>query len=194
MTDNYYDQNAEDYFAETYGVDMASIYSPFLELVKPGGCIVDAGCGSGRDAEYFAGRGYRVMGFDASRKLVELARKHTGVDVRHCTFLEFSSELASVDGIWACASLLHLPYDGLSDVFVHLAQYLIPGGVVYCSFKYGEDEAERGGRYFTDMTEKRLQSVLDRTNLLPEKLWLTEDLCEGCEDKEWLNGLLRKCD
>ncbi len=68
MTDthSYYEQNAEQFFADTVDVDMSVLYARFLESIPAGGYILDAGCGSGRDSKAFASSGYRVAAFDAS--------------------------------------------------------------------------------------------------------------------------------
>ena len=190
MQKNYYNENAEAFFSDTFKIDMESLYRPFLEKVERGGCIVDAGCGSGRDLKSFVERGYRVLAFDASQELVALARQNTCLPVQHCTFFEFTTGLQSVHGIWACASLLHLPYEKLSEVLVHFSRFLIPGGVIYCSFKYGDDQVVRNGRCFTDMNEARLKTVVEGTDLAVGDMWLSEDLRPERIDQNWLNIIL----
>lgn len=192
MPNNYYNQHAEAFFSDTFLLDMESLYRPFLEKVDKGGCIVDAGCGSGRDAKGFVERGYQVLAFDASQELVALARYNTCLAVQQCTFFEFSTEPQSVHGIWACASLLHLPYEELSEVLVHFSSFLISGGVIYCSFKYGDDQAVRNGRCFTNMNEARLKAVLKGTELVLGDVWLSEDLRPDRKDESWLNVILMK--
>ena len=71
MTINYYQQNADSFVASTVAVDMTSLYAPFIGAIEPNGLILDAGCGSGRDAKAFADMGYRVEAFDASPAMVE---------------------------------------------------------------------------------------------------------------------------
>jgi SAM-dependent methyltransferase len=72
-TQNYYEQNAEQFFADTIAVDMSALYARFLASIPAGGSILDAGCGSGRDAKAFALRGYRVAA---------PAQSHRGVRAR----------------------------------------------------------------------------------------------------------------
>jgi len=115
MSTNYYNENAKCFYNCTIDVDMAELYAPFLELMPPGALILDAGCGSGRDSKAFAeirdpgseARKYTVTAFDASEELVKMAREHSGVDVQ-CRGFEDLDEVEVYDGIWACASLLHL--------------------------------------------------------------------------------------
>ena len=64
------------------------------------------------------------------------------------------------DGVWACASLLHVPYAQLPVIFRKVARALKAGGYLYASFKYGDFEGERNGRYFTDLDEGRLAAVM----------------------------------
>jgi len=192
MPNNYYNQHAEAFFSDTFQLDMESLYRPFLEKVEMGGCIVDAGCGSGRDVQGFVERGYQVLAFDASQELVALARYNTCLAIQQCTFIEFSTEPQSVHGIWACASLLHLPYEELSEVLVHFSSFLISGGVIYCSFKYGDDQVLRNGRCFTNMNEARLKAVLKGTELVLGDLWISEDLRPDRKDESWLNVILMK--
>ena len=99
MTINYYQQNADSFVASTVAVDMTSLYAPFIGAIEPNGLILDAGCGSGRDAKAFADMGYRVEAFDASPAMVERAAQHSGLAVRQATFQNIS-ESARYDGIW----------------------------------------------------------------------------------------------
>ena len=105
---DYYNSNAKAFVDATLSVDMRKIYDDFLPLVPEAGHILDAGCGSARDALYFQGLGYRVSAFDGSEAIAKLASQETGVAVEQRLFSDVK-ERAAYDGIWACASLLHLP-------------------------------------------------------------------------------------
>lgn len=190
-TVNYYDTRADAFFAETKGVNMAPLHQRFLARLPVGAHILDAGCGSGRDSKAFKEQGYRVSAFDASARLVELARQHTGLPVEHRSFADVS-EIAAYDGIWACASLLHLPEDALNDAMQRLWQALKPDGVLYLSFKYGDGERENNGRYFIDATENRLAGWLrNLPNIAAKKTWITEDQRPG-RDERWFNALISR--
>ncbi|MGP7735435.1 class I SAM-dependent methyltransferase [Oceanimonas smirnovii] len=191
MTLDYYQQQADAFFAATVSVDMTSLYDRFLPHVAEGGHIVDAGCGSGRDSRHFAGLGYRVTAFDASPALVQKARDYTGLPVACHEFLSLSCQ-PPADAIWACASLLHVPENELAGVLAHLAAQLKTGGVLYCSFKYGRGEVERNGRRFTDMNEQGLAQLLEALPLAITESWQTADLRPGREQETWLNALLKK--
>jgi SAM-dependent methyltransferase len=189
-TTMYYTENAPAFFADTVAVAMDPLYARFLPHIPPGGHILDAGCGSGRDSLAFLERGYRVTAFDASPSLAALAERQTGQPVRVLRLqdLEWSQ---TFDGIWACASLLHVPAAELPEVMGRLAGALRPGGVLYASFKYGRGERERKGPLFTDLDEAGLQALLAQVPGLTElETWVTEDLRPGRAAEPWLNTLL----
>ncbi|ATG73474.1 hypothetical protein AN401_05990 [Zobellella denitrificans] len=188
---DFYQQNALSFYRDTVSVDMASLYGCFLPHVAKGGRILDAGCGSGRDARYFLHQGFAVEAFDASPALADLARQLTGLPVVVCRFEEFTGP-SRFDAIWACASLLHVPLAKLPGVMAHLTNLLQPDGVFYCSFKYGDGEIRRDGRTFTNMTETGLVRLLTGLPLRLEALWQTGDLRSGREQERWLNALLVK--
>ncbi|MDP5292559.1 class I SAM-dependent methyltransferase [Oceanimonas sp. CHS3-5] len=191
MTLDYYQQQADAFFAATVNVDMSSLYERFLPRVSKGGHIVDAGCGSGRDSKHFADLGYKVTAVDASPALVQKARDYTGLPVACHDFMALHCRPA-VDAIWACASLLHVPESELAGVLAHLAAQLKTGGVLYCSFKYGRGEVVRHGRRFTDMDEAGLEQLVTTLPLALAVSWQTADLRPGREHETWLNALLVK--
>jgi len=191
MTMTYYQRNAQMFFDATVGVDMSSLYTLFLNQVVPGGRVLDAGCGSGRDAKAFSTLGYQVEAFDASAEMVELATAYTGLPVRQMTFNALEDE-ERYNGIWCCASLLHLPQAELPEAMQRLARALKPGGVWYLSFKYGVGEREKEGRHFTDMNEAGLEAVvaaLPQVSIIEQ--WTTQDKRPD-RDEVWLNALLNK--
>ena len=190
MTTRYYTENALTFFADTVAVAMAPLYARFLPHIPPGGHILDAGCGSGRDTLAFLQKGYRVTAFDASPSLADLAERHTGQPVQVLRFqdLEWDREF---DGIWACASLLHVPTADLPDALGRLALALRPRGILYASFKHGRGERTHQGRRFTDLDEAGLQALLGQVPGLTElETWITEDLRPARAAERWLNTLL----
>ncbi len=102
-TPHYYAQFATEFFGATVGVDMSPIHQRFQALLPPGAHILDAGCGSGRDARAFADAGFQVTAFDASAELARLASAHCGFAVAVRRFDEVN-EVAHYDGIWCCAT------------------------------------------------------------------------------------------
>ena len=97
------------------------------------------------------------------------------------------------DGIWACASILHLPKKELKEVFKKMLVALKPGGWIYTSFKYGEYEGERNGRYFTDFTiDTFADFVQEIHNLQIKEYWITGDVRPGRGEEKWLNLIMQK--
>jgi len=187
----YYDQHAADFIENTLSVDMASLYQRFLPLLEPSTHILDAGCGSGRDSKYFIEQGFKVTAMDASEALVESAARLINQDVEQCYFQNFSTD-TTFDAIWACASLLHVDSAELPDVFKKLSGYLASGGLFYCSFKYGSDDVERNGRYFTNADEQRVKLFIADAPLTIQRSWITGDLRQGRNAEQWLNLILVK--
>ena len=187
----YYNEHAQAFLDETLHVDMSALYDSFLPHLPEKAHILDAGCGSGRDSREFLARGYRVTAFDASEKLAGLASRAIGHPVSVCTFDQVS-EYQAYDGIWACASLLHLPSQQIPQALATLWRALKPGGVLYVSFKRGEGQREQNGRHFTDATETQLEiwaSALPKIEKITG--WQTADRRPG-RDEYWLNGVLHK--
>lgn len=186
----YYDEHAEAFVASTADLNMAHVQAGFLEWVPPGGRILDAGCGSGRDSLRFLELGFAVDAFDASERMVREASRRTGLTVRRLTFQELEAA-AEYDGIWACASLLHVPRAELPAVLTHLHRALKPGGVLFASFKHGKGEGWRHGRFFSDHDEASLhEAVAKAPGLEVARLGTTTDVRPGRADERWLNALI----
>ena len=189
---DYYEENAESFRRDTVNVDMTELYRPFLALLPASAAILDAGCGSGRDARAFLDLGYRVTAFDASPTLSRLASEHIERPVFCMRFQDLTWK-QEFDGIWASASLLHVQTDELVPVLHRLCNALKPGGVLYASFKLGRGEREFRGRRFTDLDESGLAALVNNPiglNVL--RNWTTSDKRPGREAERWLNVLLTK--
>ncbi len=190
----YYNKNADQFAQGTFFVEFAKIQERFLSKLKEGSCILDFGCGSGRDTKYFLSRGYRVDATDGAEELCKIASEYSGIEVKQMLFSELN-EHEKYDGIWACSSILHLPKDELKSVFQKMTDALKQNGVIYTSFKYSEFEGERNGRYFTDFTLESFKDYMqDMGTLQIEEYWITGDVRCGRGDEKWLNLILRKSD
>lgn len=144
----YYAQHATEFDLRTRSADLSALYDRFARLVPEGSLILDAGCGTGRDAAVFLARGYRVDAFDASPELVAIARRQ-GVPARVSTFRRMRAR-ERYDAIWASASLLHLPRREIPIVLRIFARALKPGGVLFVSLKGGQGEGfQEDGRFFS---------------------------------------------
>ena len=189
---NYYNENAEEFTASTINVDFTSVQDKFLNKLASNSSILDFGYGAGRDTKYFLEKGYMVEAIDGSEELCKLASEYTGIEVKRMFFQELH-DVEKYDGIWACSSILHLPYEELVEVMKKMKVALKDTGTIYTSFKYGNFEGVRNGRYFIDMTEERLEKMLrDVGELDVEEMWVTSDVRPGRGEEKWLNLFLRK--
>ena len=153
----YYQKNADLFVEGTVSADMYDEQVRFLRMLPPHAYILDFGCGSGRDAKAFLDQGYQVDAVDGSPELCCTASELIGKPVKQMLFDDLSVS-NQYDGIWACASILHLPRRDLVDVLPKISNALKTDGVLYASFKYGSYEGMRDGRYFTDFTEESLEA------------------------------------
>lgn len=183
----YYNETAPTFVQGTITADLSKLHRRFLKLLPIQAHILDLGCGSGRDAKAFLDAGYQVTAIDGSAGCCKLAGDYIGQPVLCQTFDELDFD-AAFDGVWACASLLHVPYAQLPVIFRKVARALKAGGYLYASFKYGDFEGERNGRYFTDLDEGRLAAVMQPVaGLTIVETFVTGDVRDGRGGEKWLN-------
>jgi SAM-dependent methyltransferase len=188
----YYDKNSQQFYDRTFDVDMSALYRPFLALLPQNGRILDAGCGSGRDSLYFIQHGFQVEAFDASQEMCRLAAELIGQQVQQKTFDEFEWD-SDFDGIWACASLLHVNRAAMSAVLERLARALKQTGVLFISVKKRDEEWDRDGRFFNGYNEESFSRLIKRqTSLQLHSLWTSADHRPGREREQWLNAIVRR--
>ena len=188
----YYQQKAKEFVEGTVSADMHDSQTRFLKLLPSQAYILDFGCGSGRDTKAFLEQGYRVDAIDGSVEMCRQASEYTGITVRQMLFQELDIS-NYYNGIWACASILHLSRIEISDVLKRISNALKPGGILYTSFKYGTFEGMRNNRYFTDFTETTLSKLwigIDSLQIID--IWTTQDVRPGREEKRWINLLARR--
>jgi len=189
---DYYNEKTEEFIDATVNVDFLETQDKFLSLLPQGAHILDFGCGSGRDTKYFLDKGFLVTATDGSVELCKFASELSGIEVKQMFFEELS-EIETYDGIWACSSILHLPYVELKDVMQKMIRAVKSGGIIYTSFKYGTFEGERNGRYFTDMDEAKFNEFLQNfSDVKLEELWVKGDVRPDRSAEKWLNLILRK--
>lgn len=183
---DYYNKNADSFFEGSVKADMSGVRRRFLSYIPVGGRILDAGCGSGRDSKVFIEAGYDVISFDASEEMCKRASEYIDREVKNMRFEEmsFTNEF---DGIWACASLLHVPQDELPDIIKKIRDALKLGGIVYASFKYGEGTKMRGDRVFRDFTEKSVIPLFENAGFEIVSNEVGTDSRPGREDEKWVN-------
>ena len=191
MMCNYYESNAEHYAAETIYADMSEQYQSVLPLLKKGAKILDVGSGSGRDACYFQKQGYQVTALEPSKNLGREIRKVFSGEIV-CSDIQSYQTTERYDGIWACASLIHLQEEEILCFFKKIDMYLNDNGIVYVSGKSGISTGEvEDGRFFLEFTEQLVEKILTVNKQLKlEQLWYTEDV-SGRRGFRWLNVVLR---
>lgn len=191
-SNEYYNEYASIYFENTVNLDVSHLIEPFVSLLEPGASILDLGCGSGRDSLTFLEMGYDVTALDGSEEMCSLASIHTDLDVLHMQFedLDFTEVF---DGIWACASLVHLEKDVLPAILKKISNALHPNGVFYMSVHKGDFEGIINQRFFSEYKEQELRQIFSH---FPEfeiiDIWETEDVRRQSDCQEWLNVLVRK--
>lgn len=191
QTIRYYDEHAEAFVAGTENADMRECRERFLHYLKPGQKILDAGCGSGRDVIAFREAGYEVDAFDASAEICRIASEKTGIAVKQLRFEDIDGA-DQYDGIWACASLLHVKPADLPDVLRRLYRLLKTEGILYVSFKYGSGEREKNGRYFHDLTEDACGELLTEAGFSMKERFMTQDVRSGRNQEKWVNAIAGK--
>ena len=192
MSIDFYETNAQAFFDRSVEADMAQGHAEFMALLPPGGRVLDAGCGSGRDALEFHRRGFGVTAMEASEALAALARAHTGLPIEVMTFDDVAWREA-FDGVWACASLLHVARADLPAAVGRLRDALVAGGALWMSFKYGTQERTVAGRTFTDMDEGLARGLLAATGGLELiVMQVSGDVRADHTGERWLSVLCRR--
>jgi SAM-dependent methyltransferase len=154
---SHYDRAAEAFEAGTRAHDVSENYAAFLGAIegRPPLLLLDLGCGPGRDLAYFRSLGHEAVGLEGSARFVAMARSATGCEVMHQNFLHLSLPQARFDGVFANASLFHVPTQELGRVLAELWQSLVPRGILFCSNPHGQDaEGFSGERYGAFLTHE----------------------------------------
>ena len=150
----HYEQHAQSYWEGTRDHDVSQNIAALLQHMPgpPPFDLLDFGCGPGRDLMAFVKRGHRAIGLEGAPALVEMARTHSGCEVWQQDFLRLELPAACFDGVFANASLFHVPRQELPNVLRQLCATLKPGGVLFSSNPRGNNEestnGERYGAYY----------------------------------------------
>jgi len=189
---DYYNKNAKEYSSSTIGVDFSATQERFLDYLPQHAKILDFGCGAGRDTKAFLEKGFDVDAVDGSEELCKIASLYTGIAVRQMFFQQLDA-VAKYDGIWACASILHLPNDELVSVMKKMSVALKPTGIIYTSFKYGTFSGERNDRFFSDFTEQTFTGfLLNIPELKCDEYWISKDVRPNRSEEKWMNIILSR--
>ena len=187
---NYYKDNKEEFINNTINCDMSFQYTLFEKYLDKGAkTILDIGFGSGRDSLYFS-KAYEVYSIDPTVEFC-IHAKELGLKNVFCKSVQEIEYVNMFDGIWSCASLLHIPSYELVNVFNKCNSALKNNGIMYCSFKYGEYEGERNGRFFIDLNEEKFKHYITKTDFKILEICVTEDVRQDRTEK-WLNVIIGK--
>jgi SAM-dependent methyltransferase len=146
----HYDDAAQEFHEGTRSHDVSQNYAALLSAIEgpPPFILLDLGCGPGRDLAYFRSLGHEAIGLDGSARFVEMARAATGCEVLHQNFLTLALPPQRFHGVFANASLFHVPSQELPRILGELRMSLRPRGVLFCSNPRGRDtEGFSGDRY-----------------------------------------------
>lgn len=146
----HYNQRADDFWEGTRSHDVSQNIGALLQYIEgdPPFAILDFGCGPGRDLKSFADRGHCAVGLEGSARFAEMARAHSGCEVLHQDFLKLDLPPAAFNGVFANASLFHVPGQELPRVLKELHAALKPHGVLFTSNPHGDrSEGWNRGRY-----------------------------------------------
>ena len=150
VTIAHYDRLAEAYSNGTRDHDVSQNYTALLDAIEgdPPYCILDLGCGPGRDLRHFRSLGHEAVGLDGSKEFVAMARSYSGCNVLHQDFLAMELPKSRFDGVFANASLFHVPTQELPRVLLELSETLRSRDVLFCSNPRGyNEEGWSGDRY-----------------------------------------------
>ncbi len=144
-----YDSIAEDFTRNVKTLFPKKAMGLFSRMLTKGSSILDLGCGSGKDSEYFNKKGFKVTGIDLSKKLIAIARKgNSKIRFHVMDILDLSFHDGTFDGVWANASLLHISKEDQHIAFFEIHRVLKEDGILYVSVKLGEGEGlEEDKRY-----------------------------------------------
>ena len=147
---DHYNQRADDFWEGTRGHDVSQNIDSLLRHLEGDApfAILDFGCGPGRDLKTFAGLGHRAVGLEGSARFAAMARAYSGCEVLQQDFLKLDLPAAAFDGVFANASLFHVPSVELPRVLGELHAALKPRGVLLASNPHGDNrEGWNRGRY-----------------------------------------------
>jgi len=146
----HYDRRADSFRDGTLDHDVSQNYAALLEAIEtdPPFSILDLGCGPGRDLRHFRSLGHEAVGLDGSQEFVAMARDFSGCEVLHQNFLALALPESRFDGVFANASLFHVPSRELPRVLRELRTALRPRGVLFSSNPHGNNEEGLNGERY----------------------------------------------
>ncbi len=192
ITLKYYNSNAEQYIRETINRSMTDICEKFLGMLTSGSHILDLGCGSGRDSRVFLDRGFKVTAIDASPAIAEITSNFLAQEVMVMKAQDLSDD-EKYDGVWACASLLHIPDSEMSATMEQISHALRPGGIAYISLKLEtSSNIDRKGRFISSCSLQELTDICDKIKHIKITEHYTSVSFTDDAKECWLNVFISK--
>ncbi|MBK2297368.1 class I SAM-dependent methyltransferase [Francisella philomiragia] len=192
-TKKYYDEKAIEYVGNTANIDFSDLYKRLDQYIVSSESILDIGCGSGRDAFYFANKGIKVTAIDFSENIINEAKKvnnHNNIKYLVADILSYKTD-KNYDLIWANASLLHLKKDMLVEALKSIKNMLSPKGYFYSCFKKGNNsEIDNLGRYFAYYEEDILRSIFEELDFKIDEFFISYD--KTGRNVTWLNIIVSR--
>ena len=189
-----YDGRAQAFWQGTRDHDVSQNLDALLEEIPGAGPhrILDLGCGPGRDLAAFVARGHEPVGLDGAEAFVEMASAHAGVEVWHQDLLALALPVDTFDGVFANASLFHVPSQELPRVLGELFACLRPGGVLFASNPRGDnEEGWKGDRYGAFHDAERWKSFAQLAGFEPIRHYYRPDGLPR-DQQPWLATLWRR--
>ena len=191
-----YDQSAESFWQGTRDHDVTQNYAALLDAISGPAPLrlLDFGCGPGRDLVALSTRGHVVTGLDGSPVFAEMARARSGCRVLQQNFLELSLGEEQFDGVFANASLFHVPRVELPRVLAQLFRALVPGGVLFCSNprSFTNDwEGFKGERYGSFLTIESWLAQIAGAGFVVERHYLRPS-DKPVSEQPWLAVVARR--
>ena len=169
-TNEYYSKKANEYFETTQNIDTTEICSKFENLLKNSIkkkedlVILDLGCGSGRDSSYLKKKKLNVISSDFSFELLKLCKKKNNDKTVNLDFNNIPFKKEIFTGIFANASLLHLPKKTINEVLNSLKIILKKNGILFFTLKQGEKEtSDECGRFFSLYSVSEIKKIIKET-------------------------------
>lgn len=188
----FYNENANHYALETAQADLSQLYARFVSCLPPGGRLLDLGCGGGRDLRVFKSFGFDCLGVDPSTRLAKIAAEVSCCEVVVGRAQDLSF-VDAFDGVWACASLLHLPKEEMLATLIRVREALRSNGVLFLSMQEGHGASiALDGRFYTRYSAQELRLLVVASGLNVIDQWFTADSLQGRESISWINLLADK--
>jgi ubiquinone/menaquinone biosynthesis C-methylase UbiE len=197
LTVNSYSEHAEEYSRFHFKESFENRLELFIKFLPYKKLVLDAGCGCGRDTKYLIEHGINTIGIDLSYGIIEQARIHVPkakfiqMDMRKLEFEE-----SSFSGIFAMASVFHIPKEQMPDLLIEFRRVLKNDGLLYICVMKGSSEKmveksaavdKMGPRFFAFYDKEELSNLLDQAGFKTIYTFIDKYL-----KVDWLNIYARK--